>query len=422
MQKSVNLINWAENAEIRKSGDGKVIRIFTDENSVEIMIEEKEEKATLKISDNEIYNLKVKNEDDKLNIYDNGGMLAHCDYENADKIIGYVVGGIRDEDAIKKILSEKFGTNTTDIRIIKRDADREEVLRDVSAKIIVFESKTSKEEDSKENEVLLLLRNCNVKDTLYNRLKVAQGFVDLLVAFKDLIEEKKEQSSSSTEKIARGIIKEIIKGELGERVEQILEKIPTDGIVPAYLFSWDRITQKDKEEAENNELKSSLRNVFDIDWAEDLIINSTGKKIICEPADNAEGRPVITIEKETAILKIGDDNYNLTIKEENGEQKVYESENRAPEKILQEAKSFLLPPDIGPQKREETYKDIIGIVANLKEVVNDAINNLDKDKRPIFTKPIFKIKSAAASKDEVILTSMLAMGEDTYSTYRDAIF
>jgi hypothetical protein len=104
-----------------------------------------------------------------------------------------------------------------------------------------------------------------------------------------------------------------------------------------------------------------------------------------------------------------------------GEQKVYESENRALEKILQEAKSFLLPMDIGPQKREETYKDLIEIVANLKEVVTDAINNLDEGIMPIFTNSIFKIKSAAASEDEVILTSMLAMGEDTYSTYRYAL-
>jgi hypothetical protein len=433
------------------------------------------------------------------------GMFANCKYENADKIIVYVVGGIRDEDAIENILSERFA-KTTDIRIIKRDAEREEVLRNVSAKIIVFESKTSKEEgeesylftidaeleadldteypseklknafktkkgitlhenvnlkkvddnvweiidkwenhsyiykikkeddklniyeEIKENEVLLLLRNCNVKNTLYKRLEVAQSFVDLLVAFKDLIKEKKEQSLSSTEMIARGIIKEIIKGkngESGEKVEQILEKIPPDGIVPAYLFSWDRITQKDKEEAENNELKRSLREFFDIGWTEDLIINSTDKKIICEPADNAEGRPVITIEKkagEIAILKIGDDNYNLTIKEENGEQKVYERENRASEKrkILQEAKRFLLPSDIGPQKREETYKDQVEIVANLKAVVNDAIENLDDGTIPIFTNSIFKTKSAAASKDEVILATIFK-DIDTYSTYCDML-
>ena len=62
--------NWAENAEISKSDDCKTIRIFTDENSAEIMIGEKNEKATLKISDGRTYDLKVKKENNKLNIYE----------------------------------------------------------------------------------------------------------------------------------------------------------------------------------------------------------------------------------------------------------------------------------------------------------------------------------------------------------------
>jgi hypothetical protein len=62
-------IGWVESAEIRKSDDGKTIRIFKDENSAEIMIDEKKEKATLKISDGRTHDLKVKKEYDKLNIY-----------------------------------------------------------------------------------------------------------------------------------------------------------------------------------------------------------------------------------------------------------------------------------------------------------------------------------------------------------------
>ena len=62
-------IGWVESAEIRKSDDGKTIRIFKDENSAEIMIDEKKEKATLKISDGRTHDLKVKKEYGKLNIY-----------------------------------------------------------------------------------------------------------------------------------------------------------------------------------------------------------------------------------------------------------------------------------------------------------------------------------------------------------------
>jgi len=489
-------LEWAENAEISKE-EGNTIRISKGGNSAEITICDDGKKACIKVSDDTTYDLKLKNEDGKQNIYagkihgrayaekideeltkiiypafgitaceesgsdidwaqlkhhmqleaqdqrspifvpcyasgdvnanandliiealDNG-MLANCEYENADKIIGYV-RDIRDEDDIKAILSEKFKTETEEIKIIKRAAERTAVLKDVSAKIIVFESKTSKEEEeSKENEVLLLLRNCDVKDTLYNRLKEAQYFVELLDAFKNLIEEEKKKSALSTEEIARKVIKEIIEEKNG-KVENILKTISTDGIEAEYLFSWDRV-QDDNAEAKNK-LLWSLRNVFNIDWAKDLKIKSTDKEIICKPAK--EGGSEITIEKGaegTATLKIGGKTYNLRIINENGEQKVYESENRAVEKILQEAKSFLLPLDIGPQKMEETYKDMIEIVANLKVVVGDAINNLDAGIRPIFTDPIFKIKSAVASDAEVNLTSILAMGEDTCSTYRYAL-
>ena len=62
-------IVWAENTEIHKSDDGKTIRVFTDENSVEIMIDEEKEKATLKIGDGRTHDLTVKKENDKLNIY-----------------------------------------------------------------------------------------------------------------------------------------------------------------------------------------------------------------------------------------------------------------------------------------------------------------------------------------------------------------
>ena len=62
-------IGWAENAEIIKSDDGKIIRIFKDENSAEIIIDEKKEKASLKVSDGRTLDLKVKKENGKLNIY-----------------------------------------------------------------------------------------------------------------------------------------------------------------------------------------------------------------------------------------------------------------------------------------------------------------------------------------------------------------
>ena len=65
-------IDWAARgkyAEIRKSDDGKTIRISKDENSAEIELDEKKEKATLKISCWRTHDLKVKKENGKLNVY-----------------------------------------------------------------------------------------------------------------------------------------------------------------------------------------------------------------------------------------------------------------------------------------------------------------------------------------------------------------
>lgn len=64
-------IDWAENAEIRKSFDGRIIHISKDKHSAEIIIDEKNEKAILKISDGRTYDLNVKRENGKLNIYKN---------------------------------------------------------------------------------------------------------------------------------------------------------------------------------------------------------------------------------------------------------------------------------------------------------------------------------------------------------------
>ena len=63
-------IDWAENAEIRKSEDGNTISIFNDENSAEIKIDKKKEMATLKTRDGRTHKLKVNEENGKLNMYD----------------------------------------------------------------------------------------------------------------------------------------------------------------------------------------------------------------------------------------------------------------------------------------------------------------------------------------------------------------
>lgn len=62
-------IGWAENANISKSEDGETLNITKGYNSTQINIDETKGKATLKISDGKIPNLKVKKENGKRDIY-----------------------------------------------------------------------------------------------------------------------------------------------------------------------------------------------------------------------------------------------------------------------------------------------------------------------------------------------------------------
>lgn len=62
-------IDWAENAIITKSRDEMAISISKEEYSAEIMMDEKKKKAILKIHDDITHELTIKEENNKLNIY-----------------------------------------------------------------------------------------------------------------------------------------------------------------------------------------------------------------------------------------------------------------------------------------------------------------------------------------------------------------
>ena len=62
-------LGWVEDVEIPKLDANQAIRISKDGNTVEITINEKKEKATLKISDGRTLNLKIKKENGELKIY-----------------------------------------------------------------------------------------------------------------------------------------------------------------------------------------------------------------------------------------------------------------------------------------------------------------------------------------------------------------
>ena len=63
-------ISWAESAKIRKSDDGKTIHIFKNKKSVEVKINEKKEKATLRIRYGITHDLKVEKKNNGIHIID----------------------------------------------------------------------------------------------------------------------------------------------------------------------------------------------------------------------------------------------------------------------------------------------------------------------------------------------------------------
>ena len=81
-------ISWVKNAEIRKSEDDRTICIIKDKNSAEIELDEKKEKVALKISDSRTYDLKVKKENGKLNIYQN--LIGRLDEKKVNIILDLI--------------------------------------------------------------------------------------------------------------------------------------------------------------------------------------------------------------------------------------------------------------------------------------------------------------------------------------------
>lgn len=67
-------VSWVKNADINKTDDGKAIFVSAGKNSVEITLNAKRDKITLKIEDGRTYDFTVRKEDGKLNIYMKGIM------------------------------------------------------------------------------------------------------------------------------------------------------------------------------------------------------------------------------------------------------------------------------------------------------------------------------------------------------------
>ncbi len=134
-------IKWVKDAEIIKldNDDSKTIRIFKDENSVEIRIDEKAGKAILITSDFRTRYLKAKNENGKLNIY--GNKIKDKIYDCCEKCFGE-----RKEDEVRDLYkirnSVAHGSkDVSDPEEIKIMIEKTPQIKDLAKRVLNFWSK-----------------------------------------------------------------------------------------------------------------------------------------------------------------------------------------------------------------------------------------------------------------------------------------
>lgn len=184
------------------------------------------------------------------------GKMAECDPKKADKIFIFV-RSIENESNAKEKLREIFKDKK--IEVVKKDMNARKVREFLKSNdIIVLESKETCTNRMK-NEVLVLLRNPDIKETLDKRLKVAKSFVDLLSELVELIEKNKVKTlgKSNEKEILEKIIDDIASNRKykDENIKKILDQIPKDEIV----VEEDEKTEK-KEMEEIKEILNEAKN------------------------------------------------------------------------------------------------------------------------------------------------------------------
>ncbi len=112
-------IDRVENVKITKNDKDKTIRVIHDKKSVEITLDEINKKAILKFSNGRTYNLNVKKENDRLDVYDGRKLADDVNIEElADLTENYVGADIESlcRESVMLALRENFDTEKVEMK------------------------------------------------------------------------------------------------------------------------------------------------------------------------------------------------------------------------------------------------------------------------------------------------------------------
>jgi len=127
-------IDQIENAIINKTDEDKTILVSTEEKSAEISLNEKSDKIILKISNGRTYNLKVKEENGQLNIYESGRYKTQL-----NKTAGYVTTLFGTKEQSEKVILYSFGTYLMNFETTIRHLEANNLIKIEDDKPVITE-------------------------------------------------------------------------------------------------------------------------------------------------------------------------------------------------------------------------------------------------------------------------------------------
>jgi tetratricopeptide (TPR) repeat protein len=355
-------LDWANDARIYIFDVGKTIRIFKDEHSVEIIINEKKEKATLKISDGRTYDLKVKKENGKLNIYSE--FITHKESEEVknlatipleksvidelkgkiEKIVELELSDIPDENMLVEGVALKVVINKMkEMGLIDIPEEKLETVRLIMNIASLSLDKDYPVDDLDDEDILLIDFLVRLKNKMKD--KVDRDIMKIPMLYNKGVELLKKGTFKSacecfdkiteTNPYLKGawFNRGFALGKLGDiegELESYEEALKIDKKYKKalreknkrkrYLFNWDNVS-----ESYSKRFLRFLRDELNLGWSDNAkILKSDDDKSIRIFNDENSANIIINYTKRKATLKISDDiTYDLKIKKENDKLNIY---------------------------------------------------------------------------------------------------